>query len=59
MTRTDNLRKSYKWINFTQFLDRKNGGIKIVVTQKFCNLRVIGHYLENCVFLTMAMGSLI
>ena len=41
MPRTSNLRESYKWINFTQLLGRKNGGIKIVITQKFCNLIVI------------------
>ena len=40
MPSTGNLRQSYKWINFTQFLDRKNSGIKIVVAQKLCNLRV-------------------
>ena len=41
MPKTGNLRQSYKWVNFTRFLGRKNRGIKIVVTQKFCNLRVI------------------
>ena len=41
MPKTGNLRQSYMWINFTQFLGRKNRCIIIVVTQKFCNLRVI------------------
>ena len=39
--KTGNLRQSYKWINFTKFLGRKNRGIIIAVTQKICNLRVI------------------
>ena len=41
MARTGNLRQSHKWINFSQFLARKNGDIKIVVMQKFGNLSVI------------------
>ena len=40
MPRTGNLRQSYKWISFTPFLERKNEGIKTVVTQNFRNLRV-------------------
>ena len=35
MPRTGNLKQSYKVINFTQFLGRENGGIKIVVMQNF------------------------
>ena len=38
MPRTGNLRQSCKWISYTQFLGRKNGDIKIVVTEKFCYL---------------------
>ena len=37
MPKTGNFRETYNWINFTQFLDRKNGGIIIVVTHKFYN----------------------
>ena len=53
MPRTSNLRQVYyKWINFTQILARKNGGIKIAVTQIFFNFR-------KWRFVTMVMRSLI
>ena len=53
MPRTSNLRQVYyKWINFTQVLARKNGGIKIAVTQIFFNFR-------KWRFVTMVMRSLI
>ena len=53
MPRASNLRQFYyKWIDFTQFLARKNGGIKIDVTQNFFNFR-------KWRFVTMVMRSLI
>ena len=63
MPRTHNLRQSYKWINFTQFLDRKTGDIKIVATQKFCSLIVISLnvlvIIQKQRFATMVMSSLL
>ena len=53
MPKTGNLRQSYKWINFTQFLGRKNRGITIVANIlqfKSDFLKCVGHYLENGVF---------
>ena len=53
MPRTSNLRQVYyKWINFTQFLARKNGVIKIAATQIFFNFR-------KWRFVTMVTRSLI
>ena len=53
MPKTGNLRQSYKWINFNQFLGRKNRGITIVANIlqfKSDFLKCVGHYLENAVF---------